>query len=96
MRRLTLTYKDKASGAVLHGFSQVDLDTLNKNIQINNQHLADYKKNIEINNQHLADYKKILMVFSIIMFLILMFGIWTVWYFHHYNILGNIITALQR
>jgi hypothetical protein len=82
VRRLTLTYKDKASGAVLHGFSQVDLDTLNKNI--------------EINNQHLADYKKILMVFSIIMFLILMFGIWTVWYFHHYNILGNIIIALQR
>lgn len=81
MRRLTLTYKDKETGAVLHGFSQVDLDKLNRNI--------------EINNKHLADYKKLLIFLSVMMFLMLMFGVWLVWYFHHYNILGNIIEALR-
>jgi len=92
----TLTYKDKESGAVLHGFSQIDLDLLNKNIQINNVHMADYKNLLKINNAHMAEYKKLLIVLSIVMFFILIFGIWIVWYFHHYNILGNIITALQR
>lgn len=85
---ILLEYYDKESDKTLKGFSQVDLEQLNRNIVKNNILVAR-------NNNEIVKNRKLLWFLFFTGTFFVVYLLWLTWYIIHNNVINNIIGAFM-